>query len=739
LLMGRGITNPITQLMVAVNKVEKGHLDIHIDTGASGELKSLEVGINNMVRALSLSREELETKIDKATEDLRIVLEDLAQKNKELESSRLDAENANREKSAFLANISHEIRTPLHGAKGFMQLMSETKLQDEQKLYLDRINSSIKALSSLLNDILDFSRLEVSKLKLEYGEFDVSPLLDDIVTMYAWEANEKEIELVTIVDRNIPLCLYGSGDRISQVLRNLVSNAVKYTAEGEIIIRLEKVVQAGASQYRFSVTDTGIGIPPEERGRLFQPFSQIESGMRKNYGGVGLGLVISKALVELMGGRIYVNSIEDVGTCFSVELCLHACDASAVKAASFESAGSMPCWILSPNDNIQASLLQTFLRWGAQAETGGALPSNHERLPQLICASKATTLVIVDGLFSDTRIMAFLKLLEQRTSGHRAVPVLLETANGCAERERLCRYFNYRLTRPLNSQEVETLVRRVHETGQVPGWIQPSPEKAMHQIALDHFPENILLVDDNVINREFLDIWMSKAGIAVDQAKNGIEAIKACEDGTYGLILMDLHMPGMDGFQAIEAIKSGSTANRNSRIIAITADATEETIERIGATGFDGYLIKPVTQESLLAALSEDRVDRPVDIQSPQDTDRYSVADSHIVDEAEGLRLASGNRDIWRWSLKTLAQRLPDYRERLRLAVENREHEELSKVLHAIQGAASYCGAMDLLSAINRLQTKVKDEQNMEFSKEYSAFLDSMTAFINWVSQQELE
>ncbi|MEJ2694871.1 MAG: ATP-binding protein, partial [Candidatus Thiodiazotropha sp.] len=317
LSMGRSITTPISKLMHAVNKVESGDLDFKIDTGASGELKALERAFNRMSKALKETRQEQENKIDKATEELRNVLQTLAENNAELESARLKAETASREKSAFLANISHEIRTPLHGAKGFMQLLSETQLQDEQKVYIDRINTSVNTLTTLLNDILDFSRLEVSKLKLEYCDFNPSDMLDDIVRIYAWEANNKGLELIAFSDHNTPHSLHGCSSRIAQVLRNLVSNAIKFTQRGEICIRLEKMTSD--NHFRFSVTDTGIGISPHERDNLFEPFSQLESGMSRNYAGVGLGLVISKALAELMDGQIYVNSIVGVGTCFSLE------------------------------------------------------------------------------------------------------------------------------------------------------------------------------------------------------------------------------------------------------------------------------------------------------------------------------------------------------------------------------------------------------------------------------------
>ncbi len=737
--MGRSITNPITKLMQAVDKVEQGNLDIQVDTGASGELKSLEYGINKMARALKESHDGLESKVEKATEDLRNVLEALAKNNSELEAARRDAEQANKEKSAFLANISHEIRTPLHGVKGFTQLLSETNLLEEQKVYLDRITTSVNTLTTLLNDLLDFSKLEVSKLKLEYDDFHVFKLIDDVVTLYGWEANNKGLELITVVAQDIPEYLYGSGDRIAQIMRNLVSNAIKFTTDGEVCIHLEKIHSEKTDHYRLSVTDTGIGIPPHERSRLFQPFSQLQSGTRKNYSGVGLGLVISKTLAELMEGHIFVNSIQGVGTSFSVELPLGDSDKAMRNVPSQTPTLPMPCWILSPITCIQESLEKTFLRRHAKVITDSSLPRTEAELPDEIRTLTKTTMMIIDAHFNDTEITQFLSLLNQKTTAPLAVPVLLETVDECTSREQLSQSFPYRLKRPLTYLALDELINKILLPETQPLQISTSPNGGLGSSPSGQLPKRVLLVDDNVINREFLNIWMTKAGISVDEAKNGKEALNACTMCNYDLILMDLHMPEMDGFQTIEAINNGATRTMNCRILAITADATEETISRIDDSAFDGYLIKPVSQESLLTVLSGQYSHDNRGIQKDTLQPTSDEKETEIVDQQQGLRYASDNLALWHWSLKTLAQRLPIYRDNLQLAIDNQDHDELLNLLHAIQGAASYCGAIDLIYSIKQLRLKVKDATNDAFETEYTALRNSIASFILWVDRQSLD
>jgi two-component system, NarL family, sensor histidine kinase BarA len=735
--MGRSITNPVTKLMRAVDKVEQGNLDIQVDTGASGELKSLENGINKMARALKESHDGLESKVEKATEDLRNVLEALAENNSELEAARRDAEQANKEKSAFLANISHEIRTPLHGVKGFTQLLSETNLQEEQKVYLDRITTSVNTLTTLLNDLLDFSKLEVSKLKLEYDDFHVFTLIDDVVTLYGWEANNKGLELISVVAQDIPEYLYGSGSRIAQIMRNLVSNAIKFTSDGEVCIHLEKIHSEKTGHYRLSVTDTGIGIPPHERSRLFQPFSQLESGTRKNYSGVGLGLVISKTLTELMDGHIFVNSIQGIGTSFSVELPLG--DNAMRDTQPQTSTLPMPCWILSPITCIQESLEKAFLRRHAKVMADSSLPRTEAELPDEIRTLTNKTLMIIDAHFNDTEITQFLSLLNQNTTAPRAVPVLLETADECTSREQLSQSFPYRLKRPLTYLALDELITTILLPETQPLHSRTSSNGSLRLSPSDQLPKRVLLVDDNLINREFLNIWMTKAGISVDEAKNGKEALNAYTVRNYDLILMDLHMPDMDGFQTIEAINNGATKTKNCRIFAITADATEETISQIADSAFDGFLIKPVSQETLLTVLSGQHTPEDNGVHKATPQPGTIETQPEIVDQQQGLRYASGNLALWHWSLKTLAQRLPNYRDKLKLAIDNQDHDELFNLLHAIQGAASYCGATDLICSIKQLRLKVKDETNEAFETEYFALRNSISSFILWVDRQSLD
>lgn len=598
--MGRSLTGPITVLEKAVNEIENGNLDIFIDTGVSGELKSLESGINNMASALKLSRTDLQQRVDKATSDLRKTLQVLEQRNIELDTARKDAESANRAKSSFLANTSHEIRTPLNGIFGFLLLLSKTSLTSIQQEFVDKIKCSGNILLSLLNDVLDFSQLEISRMRLSEQDFNLRDLLDESIGVCIVNAKNKGLQIKLIVEPDLPGCIHADAGRVAQVMRNLVSNAIKFTAKGRIEIRAGYLLSDTNPQLQICVTDSGIGLSEQDLQRLFKPFAQIETAMKRSQEGSGLGLVISKSLVELMGGVIDVESTAGRGSRFCFTLPLKPCQSTT-----------------------QQSKLE------------------------------------------------------------------------------------------------KTVQQPVHSPGG------------------QHNPLLVLLADDNSINRSFLSTWLKQTGAHVVEAINGKDALECCRQVNFDLILMDLHMPEMDGLEAATLIRQNQIASRHSPIIAITADVTNHTKQRIADSEINDYIVKPLSEDQLSTIIQVWGPSQATTQRSEGQTEIRQPAvngDDSVVNRKQGLRLASGNTKLWTSSLHTLAERLPGQVEELKKANTDCNYQQLSEIAHSISGASAYCGANDLQRAASRLEELAQSDKKEAIAPAVKILWVEITWFINRVS-----
>ena len=570
--LGQSISKPIIKLKNIVNQLADNNLNIQADTGASNELKSLESGINNMIVRLKASHDNLEYRIKQSTTELRTTLNILEDRNKQLESARHEAETANNAKSAFLANISHEVRTPLNGIYGFLQLLEKTGLDTTQKEFIENIEISTKSLLSLLNNILDFSKLDFHQININNQQFNLQKTLNESLNLFYPEAYKKELKLALIIDEKLPNNLFGDANRLAQIMKNLVSNSVKFTTHGEVIVKISEQVEYIKKENDFiilniQVIDTGIGIKKEDQQKIFQPFSQIQENMNRQHDGSGLGLSITKSIVELMGGRISISSTINKGSCFSV-----------------------------------------ILPFKIALET-------HEE---------------ADSIDSD-------------------------------------------------------------------------------DITINHTNSmKILLVDDNIINRQFLSIWLNNRNIHVDEASNGEEAIDYCNKNQYDFIFLDVHMPKIDGLETIKIIRENPQFNAKTPVIAITADATKNTKKQLQKAKFTDCLIKPVLEKDLLLTISKwNKKDETIsDLGDQLSRENITEKDKTlIIDEILGLKIASGNKELWLNSLETLVNRLNEQKISIKKAIDSDDIPTIQNISHNIAGAASYCGATELLRVAKQLET----------------------------------
>ena len=638
----------------------------------------------------------------------------LLQLNRELTAARIAAESAARAKADFLASMSHEIRTPMNGVIAMVGLLMETQLTTEQRGYLETIHASSDALLAIINDILDFSKIEAGKLELNPHPFNLRTSIEETLDLMSAKAFEKNLDLVCDIADDIPEMVEGDPLRMRQVLTNLLSNAIKFTKAGQVSVQVRVVSSKPEDHIRtqlrlqFSVNDTGIGISADGLARLFKPFVQAEASTAQKFGGTGLGLTISKRLVELMGGKIWAESVANSGSTFhfTINTLTEAAAAPFPLAGRQEKLADLRVLIVDDNAACSRSLAAQFARWGM----GSQCVETSKQALELINAGGEFDLAILDAQMPNGDGFALAAEIHQLPRAG-LLPIILLVPLGVrldAPPSLRIPFINY-TSKPVKTGQLFETLHRAFTNARTPTEKISAPKLDQRQAIAT--PLQILLCDDNSINQKVATRILQQIGYKPDIAANGREALDAMDKKKYDLVFMDVMMPEMDGLDATREIrkrqKAGASENYQSRIIviAMTAQAMQGDREKCLEAGMDDYLAKPIRPADVSGMITKWTAQMtPAEVTAAPAQAAPPAGEELPVDMERLTEMAGGEKDTLRELVELFYRQTTKQLAQLGDAVQENKTEEVRHLAHSCKGASATMGMAPLAAIFFELE-----------------------------------
>ncbi|MET0355560.1 MAG: response regulator [Cellvibrio sp.] len=740
----RNITGPLNHIKEVINHLAQGKLQTRVNPQKSREFVHLANATNEMAESLEMAQHDLQKHIEQSTQDLIETMETIEIKNIELDIARKEAIEASRIKSEFLANTSHEIRTPLNGILGFVGLTLKTNVDEQQAEYLHTIRDSAQSLLTVINGILDFSKIEAGKLTLEYAPLPLRQTIDEALTILAPDAHEKNLQLITQVAPEIPAQLLGDSLRFKQVLSNLVSNSIKFSEQGNIIVRVNVIAQQETHlMLKISVTDQGKGLTRAQQVDLFKPFSQTDSSNSREQGGTGLGLAICKGLVERMNGEIGVESKPDEGSTFWFTARLGIDKKHIAEETNLKQYRAL---ILSNNPASLTQLQSLLNEWHMRQE---AITELHDIFPTIKNARKTDPInvLILDIAADDRKIQpALLNNISEQLAGEFDCKVI---ACCTAAHQRLLRNNGNNANTHFINKPVgyDALLKLLCANLDVN--LTETDNKNLVESSANSPATSVLLVDDNPANLQLASELLRGLNTHVVQASNGLQAIDACKTQQFDVIFMDIQMPGMDGFQTTRHIRELEKGIQRTPIIALTAHSLTEQKAELLISGMDDCISKPVSESQLAHIINrwtslKGKKEIIVAQDSPsekaqQHSQREKNKDVNAsVDVNLCLKLANNKPLLARDMLKMMLDGLACEREQINHAVAEGNDTLLNELVHRLYGSCCYCGVPRLKSITGFLDKLLQAKEFKDAKEAIPSLNAAIEDVLIWGEKRDL-
>jgi len=709
------ITKPIKSLTNSVRNISSGDLDTHIELKSSGELGVLESCINHMRNELKNSQIDLEIQLNVFTDELQQTLEELEIRNAELDITRSKAIYANNAKSEFLANMSHEIRTPLSGIIGFTELIQGTQLTGQQKDYTNTIQKSAVNLLEIINDILDLSKIESGKTEIATSEFNLVDIIEDIINLSSPAALDKKIELFYRIEKDVPIIIHSDPFRIHQILTNLIGNAIKFTDKGYVYLQITMgEIEAAETSIKFSVSDTGIGMNSQDKKKLFKAFTQADTSITRRFGGTGLGLVISRKLTLLMSGEIGFDSTENEGSTFWFSVPVTPVP---MEDEHSELSGKNIAFI--SNHFIAKQTYKTLFN-NAQCQVNNYATDELNNLTDIESNNDIIVLFLsrkeINSIAESLNKLKFSKpsLLIASTRSHAELRNLQQHVFDSA-------VFTSEKIERIKQKLINTINRNTSE-------LEIDIPDTNTNSTINWSNINIMVVDDNDVNLRLAEIILHKHKARVTTARSGAQALDYASMNSFDLIFMDLHMPGIDGYEATKKIRE-VTPGKQPVIIALTANALPQEKDKVMQSGMNGILIKPVSDAILQKVIKQWVLKESINTPEFSELDNIISINSdknpgQVIFSIEQAKEFTGNNEDLAYELfDMLRAELNSYSEAISLAVSDNDLATLREQVHKLHGASRCCGTSELKEASSHIEKLIDQKINFDVEKETSLLL----------------
>jgi len=681
---------------------------------------------DHLEELVALRTKELKSSYQKLEQELK----ERGQIEEDLRDAIKRADTANKAKSEFLARMSHEIRTPIHGVMGTLDLLNDTKLEPEQKQYVNMSKTSAETLLNVINDILDFSKIEAGKLEMEYKEFELLGVLEDSLEAIAVSAHRKGLEIILQASRGVPMDLIGDAAHLRQILINLLGNAVKFTAQGEIILRVEtEAVDEKEVNLHFSVKDTGIGIPKEKEALLFRPFEQVDGSNQRKYGGTGLGLSICMQLVSLMGGRIWFKSWPGEGSVFHFTAKFKVQSTANQKTNRQEIMSELrglPLLLVDDNNTYRSILKELLVALGFGVTDMNSGRAAIKELEDAAGTSRQYRIILLDKEMPEMNGFITAKQIQENAPKNSSIVMMLPSDN-ISDDFATCQELgiSHFLVKPVKRSELIETITKATGKEKITG--EAAAETTFENSNVDNPHCKILVAEDNPTSQLIAKKILEKACHTVQIARTGIEVIRMLKEDEFDIILMDVEMPEMSGIEATKIIRKGEEISKQHiPIVAMTAYAMKEDRQRCLDAGMDTYLSKPVNVNELHKVLKE---------YSP----RKNIEPCPI-DIETALKFVGRDKDILKEVLGVfLDEDYPEQLKKLKNGISRQDAEVVKHAAHSIKGAVRSLGGVGPGNTAQHLEEMGRNNNLIEAQKTLLQLEQEISQFKEYYARYNFE